>query len=142
MAVFVCIFLTEGLIYKSQIEQSKNTTVSLSCFFLKHVCELWHLHLLLYCLHSYHQFHLQNKPDAVRQQKVTDVMMKDSRNSEEAQNKDESQKDKLNKPKGIEAVTNEVTIRRSKRNVRGEKTNIDTLVSCDILCVVILFAII
>ncbi len=40
--------------------------------------------------------------------------MKDSRNGEEAQNKDESQKDKLNKPKGIEAVTNEVTIRGSK----------------------------
>ena len=85
---------------------------------------------------------MQNKPDAVRQQKVTDVMMKDSRNGEEAQNKDESQKDKLNKPKGVEAVTNEVTIRGSKRNVRGEKTNIDTLVSCDILCVVILFALI
>ena len=48
---------------------------------------------------------MQNKPDAVRQQKVTDVMMKASPNSEEAQNKDESQKDKLNKPKGIEAVT-------------------------------------
>ena len=85
---------------------------------------------------------MQNKPDAVRQQKVTDVMMKDRRNGEEAQNKDESQKDILNKPKGIEAVTNEVTIRGSKCNVRGEKTNIDTLVSCDFLCVVILFALI
>ena len=61
---------------------------------------------------------MQNKPDAVRQQKVTDVMMNDSRNGEEAQNKDESQKDKLNKPKGIEAVTNEVAIRGSKLNVR------------------------
>ena len=142
MVVLVCIFLTKGLIYKSQIEQSKATTVSLSCFFLKHVCELWHLHLLLYCLHSNHQFHLQNKPDAVRQQKVTDVMMKDSSNGEEAQNKDESQKDILNKSKGVEAVTNEVTIRGSKYNVREEKTNIDTLVSCDILCVVILFALI
>ena len=69
-------------------------------------------------------------------------MMKASCNGEEAQNKDESQKDKLNKPKGIEAVTNEVAIRGSKRNVRGEKTNIDTLVSCDILSVVILFALI
>ena len=93
-------------------------------------------------MHSYHQFHLQNKPDAVRQQKVTDVMTKASCNGEEARNMDESQKDKLNKPKGVEAVTNEVIIRGSKRNVRGEKTNIDTLVSCDILSVVILFALI
>jgi hypothetical protein len=85
---------------------------------------------------------LQNKPDAGRQQKVTDVMTKASPNGEEARNKDESQKDKLNKPKGVEAVTNEVTIRGSKRNVSGEKTNIDTLVSCDIVCVVILFALI
>ena len=85
---------------------------------------------------------MQNKPDAVRQQKVTDVMMKDSRNGEEAQNKDESQKDKLNKPKGVEAVTNEVTIGGPKPYVTGEKTNIDTLVSCDIICVVILFALI
>ena len=69
-------------------------------------------------------------------------MMKDSPNGEEAQNKDESQKDKLNKPKGVEAVTNEVTIRGSKHNVRGEKTNNDTLVSCDILSVVLLFALI
>ena len=69
-------------------------------------------------------------------------MMKASPNGEEAQNKDESQKDKLNKPKGVEAGTNEVTIRGSKHNVRGEKTNINTLVSCDILCVVILFALI
>ena len=69
-------------------------------------------------------------------------MTKASPNGEEAQNKDESQKDKLNKPKGVEAVTNEVTIRGSKRNVRGEKTNIYTLVSCDILSVVILFALI
>ena len=68
--------------------------------------------------------------------------MKASRNGEEAQNKDESQKDKLNKPKGVEAVTNKVTIRGSKLNVRGEKTNNDTLVSCDILSVVILFALI
>ncbi len=85
---------------------------------------------------------MQNKPDAVRQQKNTDVMMNNSRNVEEAQNKDESQKDKLNKLKGIEAVTNEVTIRGSKRDVRGKKTDIDTLVSCDIICVVILFALI
>ena len=69
-------------------------------------------------------------------------MTKASPNGEEAQNKDESQKDKLNKPKGIEAVTNEVTIRGSKHNVRGEKTNNDTLVSCDIPSVVILFALI
>ena len=66
--------------------------------------------------------------------------MKASPNGEEAQNNDESQKDKLNKPKGVKAATNEVTIRGSKHNVRGEKTNIDTLVSCDILSVVILFA--
>ena len=51
-------------------------------------------------------------------------MMKDSCNGEEAQNKDESQKDKLNKPKGIEAVTNEVTIRGSKRNVKRKPTSI------------------
>ena len=69
-------------------------------------------------------------------------MTKASPNGEEARNNDEPQKDKLNKPKGVEAVTNEVTIRGSKRNVRGEKTNIDTLVSCDILSVVILFALI
>ena len=69
-------------------------------------------------------------------------MTKASPNGEEARNKDESQKDKLNKPKGVEAVTNEVTIRGSKLNVRGEKTNNDTLVSCDILSVVILFALI
>ena len=68
--------------------------------------------------------------------------MKASSNGEEAQNKDESQKDKLNKPEGIEAVTNEVTVRGSQRYVRGKKTNIDTLVCCDILCVVILFALI
>ena len=85
---------------------------------------------------------MQKKPDAVRKEKLTDVMTKASHNGEEARNKDESQKDKLNKPKGIEAVTNEVTIRGSKRNLRGEKTNIDTLVSCDILCVVILFTLI
>ncbi len=85
---------------------------------------------------------MQNKPDAGRQQKGTDVMMKASPNGEEAWNKDESQKDKLNKPKGVEAVTNEVTIRGSKLNVRGEKTNNVTLVSCDILSVVILFALI
>ena len=69
-------------------------------------------------------------------------MTKASPNGEEARNKDESQKDKLNKPKGVEAVTNEVTIRGPKRNVTGEKTNNNTLVSCDILGVVILFALI
>ena len=69
-------------------------------------------------------------------------MTKASPNGDEAWNKDESQKDKLNKLKRVEAVTNEVTIRGPKRNVRGEKTNIDTLVSCDILCVVLLFALI
>ena len=37
-------------------------------------------------------------------------MTKASPNGEEAQNKNETQKDKLNKPKGVEAVTNEVTI--------------------------------
>ncbi len=67
------------------------------------------------------------------QQKVTDVMTKASPNDEEAQNKDEPQKDKLNKPKRAEAVTNEVTIGGPKPYVTGEKTNIDTLVSCDIL---------
>ena len=85
---------------------------------------------------------MQNKPNAVRQQKVTDVMTKASHNGEEAQNNDEPQKDKLNKLKGVEAVTNEVTIRGPKGNVTGEKTNIDTLGSCDILSVVILFALI
>ena len=69
-------------------------------------------------------------------------MTKASTNGEEAQNKDESPKDKLNKPKGVEAVTYEVTIRVPKCNVIGEKTNIDTLGSCDILSVVILFALI
>ena len=65
-----------------------------------------------------------------------------SPNGEEARNKDEPQKDKLNKPKGVEAVTKEVTIGGPKPYVTGEKTNIDTLVSCDILSVVILFALI
>ena len=69
-------------------------------------------------------------------------MMKASPNGEEARNKDESQKDKLNQPKGVEAATNEVTIRGPKSNVRGENTTINTLVSCDILSVVILFALI
>ena len=69
-------------------------------------------------------------------------MTKASPNGEEAQIKDEPQKDKLNKPKGVKAVTNEVTIRGPKPYVTGEKTNIDTLVSCDILSVVILFALI
>ncbi len=69
-------------------------------------------------------------------------MTKASPNGEEAQNKDEPQKDKLNKLKRVEAVTNEVTIGGPKAYVTGEKTNIDTLVSCDILCVVILFALI
>ena len=54
-------------------------------------------------------------------------------NGVEAQNKDEPQKDKLNKPKRVEALTNEVTIRGPKPYVTGEKTNIDTLVSYDIL---------
>ena len=66
------------------------------------------------------------------QQKVTDVMTKASPNGEEAQNKDEPQKDKLNKLKWVEAVTNEVTTRATKSNVTGEKTYMDTLVSCDI----------
>ena len=43
-------------------------------------------------------------------------MTKASPNGEEVQNKDESQKDKLNKLKGVEAVTNEVTIRGPKPN--------------------------
>ena len=64
------------------------------------------------------------------QQKLTDVMTKASPNGEEAQNKDGPQKDKLNKPNGVEAVTNEVTIGGPKPNVTGEKTNINTLVSC------------
>ncbi len=85
---------------------------------------------------------MQNKPYAERQQQVTDVMTKASPNGEEAQNKDEPQKDKLNKPKRVEAVTNEVTIRGPKPYVTGEKTNIVPLVSCDILSVVILFALI
>ncbi len=67
------------------------------------------------------------------QQKVTDIMMKASPNGEEAQNKDEQQKDKLNKPKMVEAVTNEVTIGGPKPYVKGEKNNINTLVICDIL---------
>ena len=46
-------------------------------------------------------------------------MMKARRNGEEAQNKDESKEDKLNKPKGIEAVTNEETIR--DQNVMSEE---------------------
>ena len=76
------------------------------------------------------------------QQKVIDVMTKASSNGDKAQNKDEPQKDKLNKPKGVEAVTNEVTIGGPKHYVTGDKTNIDTLVTCDILSVVILFALI
>ncbi len=68
------------------------------------------------------------------QQKVTDITTKLSPY--------EPQKDKLNKPKGVEAVTNEVTIGGPKLYVTGEKTIIDTLVSCDILSVVILFTLI
>ncbi len=63
-------------------------------------------------------------------------MTKASPNGEEAQNKDESQTDKLNKLKGVEAVINKVTIGGPKPNVAGEKTNINTLVSCDIDSVV------
>ena len=69
-------------------------------------------------------------------------MTKDSLNGEEAQNKVLTPKGKLNKSKRVEAVTNEVTIGGPKPNVRGEKTNNDTLVRCDILSVVILFALI
>ena len=55
-------------------------------------------------------------------------MTKASPNGEEAQNNDEPQKDKLNKPKRVEAVINEVTIGGPKPYVTGEKTNINTLV--------------
>ncbi len=65
-------------------------------------------------------------------QKVTDVMTKASPNGEEARNKDEPQKDKLKKPKRVEAVTNEVTTRATKSNVMGEKIYMDALASCDI----------
>ncbi len=47
-------------------------------------------------------------------------MTKASPNGEEAQNKDEQQEDKLNKPKGVEAVTNEVTIGGPKPNVENQ----------------------
>ena len=76
------------------------------------------------------------------QEKETDVTTKVSPNGEETHNKYEPQKDKLNNLKGVEAVTNEETIRGPIQNVTGEKTNIGTLVSCDILSVVILFALI
>ena len=66
------------------------------------------------------------------QQKVTDVMTKTSPNGEEAQNKDEPQNDKLNKLKGVKAMTNQVTNRRQKTNVTGEKTYMNALVRCEI----------
>ena len=55
------------------------------------------------------------------QEKETDVTTKASPNGEEAQNKYEPQKDKLNKTKAVEAVTNEVTTGATKSNVTGEK---------------------
>ena len=64
------------------------------------------------------------------QQKETDGTTKASPNGEETQNKDEPQNDKFNKQTGVEAVANEVIIRAPKPDVSGEKTNIDTLVSC------------
>ena len=42
-------------------------------------------------------------------------MTKASPNGEEARNKDESQKDKLNKPKGVEAATNEVVMSQERK---------------------------
>ena len=52
--------------------------------------------------------------------------MNNSRNGEEAQNKDESQNDKLNNPKGIEAVTNEETIRQDQ-NVMSEERKLTSI---------------
>ncbi len=53
--------------------------------------------------------------------------MKAIPNGEETQNKE-----KPNTPKGVKAVTNEIFIAAPKRIMLGEKTNTDTLVSCDI----------
>ena len=53
--------------------------------------------------------------------------MKASPNGEETQNNEKS-----NTPKRVEAVTNEIIIAAPKRNMLQDKTNTDTLVSCDI----------
>ena len=45
-------------------------------------------------------------------------MMKASPNGEDAQNKDKPQKEKLNKPEGLEAVTNKVTTGAMTSNVK------------------------
>ncbi len=66
------------------------------------------------------------------QKKETDATAKASPNSEKTHNKYEPQKDKLNKLKGVVAVTNEAITRATKSNVNEEKTYMDTLVSCDI----------
>ncbi len=52
--------------------------------------------------------------------------MKDSPNGKETKNKD-----KLKMPKVVESVTSEVIIAAPKPNITQEKTNMDTLVSCD-----------
>ena len=69
--------------------------------------------------------------NTVTQQRETDDTMTGTPDGEETQNKDEPQDDKLNKPKKVEAVTNEVTIRAPKQNDTGAINSMTTLVRCD-----------
>ncbi len=66
------------------------------------------------------------------QETETAVTTKASPNGEETLKKYEPQKDKLNKPKGVEAVTHKVTTGAMKSNVTGEKTYMNALVRCEI----------
>lgn len=69
--------------------------------------------------------------DAIAQHGETDDTMPGTPDGEETQNKDEPRDDKLNKPKEVEAVTIEVTIRAPKQNDAGAINRVTTLVSCD-----------
>lgn len=69
--------------------------------------------------------------DAIAQQRETDDTMTGTPDGEETQNKDEPRDNKLNKPKKVEAVTNEVTIRAPKQNDTGAINSMTTLVRCD-----------
>ena len=55
--------------------------------------------------------------DAVTQQRETDDTTTGTSDGKETQKKHEPQKDELNKPKEVEAVTNEFIIRAPKPNV-------------------------
>lgn len=69
--------------------------------------------------------------NAVTKERETDDTMTGTPDGEETQNEDEPRDDKLNKPKEVEAVTNEVTIRAPKQNDAGAINSVTTLVRCD-----------